>query len=118
MSTKLKNSTISFNLNTREIEFSYSVTKSLIDKDSAMDQMKLVTVFDALMEGSPEYLKGVSCSKCSNLLVSLPRVNKRSCIYNLNFDYIGSMELLSCHESHTENIIPDLDKKLKSVYAI
>ncbi len=32
---------------------------------------------------------------------------------NFDFDYADKLENLSCHESHTEDIIPNIDEKLK-----
>jgi hypothetical protein len=61
------------------------------------------------------FLNKLICLTCNNTIVKLSEISRKKCIYNLNYDYISSMEILSCHESHTEKIIPDLNRKVRSL---
>ncbi len=61
------------------------------------------------------FLNKLICLTCNNTIVKLSEISRKKCIFNLNYDYISSMEILSCHESHTEKIIPDLNRKVRSL---
>ncbi len=66
-------------------------------------------------KGNELFLQKLLCLRCNNTITKFSQVSRKKCIYNLNYDYISNVEILSCHESHTEKIIPDINRKLRSL---
>jgi len=65
-------------------------------------------------------IKTINCKNCRNILYDFSKFNndnlnnvKIKIIENFDYDYIDKLENLSCHESHTEDIIPNIEEKLK-----
>lgn len=112
---------IEINLDSREVHIRYNVTKRLLKNENIFDKLGLFTIEDCFTGDLRELwhcLIGVQCLNCNNLIFDetyckILRNNKL--VFNFNYDYIGNLELLSCHEGDMNNIIPNLDEKLKKV---
>lgn len=70
-------------------------------------------------------IKEIKCLACKNVLLDFSDFKKVNQDYeknsnikiveNFDFDYAEKLENLSCHENHTEDIIPNMEEKLKNV---
>lgn len=79
---------------------------------------------DAHYDQEAFYLKSIKrivCKNCNKNLFDFSEFNnekinnnvKIKIIENFDYDYVDKLENLSCHESHTEDIIPNIEEKLK-----
>jgi len=67
-------------------------------------------------------IKDISCKYCSRKIIDYNdfkneeiNKNKIKILENFDYDYKEKLENLSCHESHTDDIVPDIEEKLKSM---
>jgi hypothetical protein len=63
------------------------------------------------------YLK---CKNCNEILLQGLNENeictlKSKLMFNFNYDYMENLEILSCHEGDINNVIPNLETKLKTL---
>lgn len=105
-----------------EILIKISVTRDILSKDLFLEKIggsdfhisECFTRKIILKE-----IQEVGCNKCKNVLVNFTNLfqteNLYKLIFNFNYDYFGNLEMLSCHESDIDNIIPNLDDKLKTM---
>lgn len=105
-----------------EILIKISVTRDILSKDLFLEKIggsdfhisECFTKKIILKE-----IQEVGCNKCKNVLVNFTNLfqteNLYKLIFNFNYDYFGNLEMLSCHESDIDNIIPNLDNKLKTM---
>ncbi len=115
------------------INLKYFVKKNLISKDKIIEKVQsyhITDCFNNLNDGTDDdkdYMltsknwrnfKSIDCKACSNEVLSLNHDNSESTmlIFNFNYDFVNNLELLSCHESDINNIIPNIDDKLKNMY--
>ncbi len=71
----------------------------------------------------PFYLKNIKkiyCKNCNKNLFDFNEFSNKNLtnkniqiLENFDFDYVDKLENLSCHESHSEDIIPNIEEKLK-----
>ena len=111
----------------KEICFRYLITKELLNKDTLFDKLNNLHVsecFDNISDMNDmnednklnwHDVESVECKNCGSSLISSIDTTNQKLIYNFNYDYFGNLEMLSCHEADIENIIPNLDEKLKSM---
>lgn len=100
----------------------YHTVKNILNNDLLFDNLFSFTVLDCLSfknelknENLSNFkLVSIECLNCKAIVIeSLAQDCKL--ISNFNYDYIGNLEMLSCHETDIGNIIPDLDEKLKKL---
>jgi hypothetical protein len=105
-----------------EIFMRMSVTRDLLSKDCFLEKIggsdfHISECFSRKLLLNE--IQGIVCSNCKNVLVDFKNLfgqeNLYKLIFNFNYDYFGNLEMLSCHESDIDNIIPNLDDKLKSM---
>jgi hypothetical protein len=103
----------------KEFNLRYLVTKDLLSNDAILDKINGSDfhISECLSSELVWYdVKEIICLNCDNPLVKFGMdATGNKVIYNFNYDYFGNLEMLSCHESHIENIIPNLDEKLKTM---
>jgi len=65
-------------------------------------------------------IKKIDCIRCSNNLFDFKESSdgiiesiRIKLLENFDYNYVDKLENLSCHESHTEDIIPNIEEKLK-----
>jgi hypothetical protein len=106
MSVNLKETkgTISDNL----VKLKYFVTKELFS--NKIFEYPMLSIRNCL---EFETLETISCVMCNRMLLNNLHYNK--IVSNFNYDYIDNLEILSCHEDDINNIIPNLDEKLKKL---
>lgn len=114
MCVYIKETQILIDKNKKEINFRYMTTKNLLNKDNLYDKFQNFLISDCFDKDFDwKDVKSVNCNNCGNDLVyNFSKSDEIKLIFNFNYDYFGNLELLSCHESDIDNIIPNLDKKL------
>lgn len=58
-------------------------------------------------------IHSINCKNCSNQIIKCLEKTNSKLAFNFNYDYIENLEMLSCHESDINNIIPNLENELK-----
>jgi hypothetical protein len=86
----------------------YHVTKDLFV--NKIFEYPMLSIRDCL---DFETIEDISCLKCNKVVLNNIPYNK--IVSNFNYDYIDNLEILSCHEDDINNIIPDIDEKLKKL---
>jgi hypothetical protein len=106
MSVKFKetNGVISENM----FKLRYSVTRELFANKAF--EYPMLSVRDCI---DFDVLEDISCIVCNRSLLNNILYNK--IVSNFNYDYVDNLEILSCHEDDINNIIPNLDEKLKKL---
>jgi hypothetical protein len=114
MCVYIKETQILIDKNKKEIKFRYMTTKNLLNKDNLYDKFHNFLISDCFDDKFEwKDVTSVLCNNCGNNLIFDFNLKKEiKLIFNFNYDYFSNLELLSCHESHIDNIIPNLDKKL------
>lgn len=136
MRVKFMDPNITDNVEDKVVIFKFLVTPELIRKDSIINEIQKYLISDCfesnntpvLLHENWSNLKSIICANCETVLVSNlnSKVEEQSMsestkdgtyksklVYNFNYDYIDNLELLSCHETDINNIIPNMDEKLK-----
>jgi hypothetical protein len=90
------------------IKIRYYVTKELINyKIFDYDNSNIIDCFKY------DKIDLINCNKCENVLLNNIYYDK--IVSYFNYDYIDNLEILSCHENDINNIIPNLDDKIKKL---
>jgi hypothetical protein len=93
------------------LDIRYYVTKNL----------NVTNIFSLIDNGSifnciniPEDVSQLKCLSCDSLLYA--NLKGMKFVSEFNYNYIENLEILSCHEHDINNIIPNIDDKLKRMY--
>ena len=63
-------------------------------------------------------MKSIICRNCEKEIIKFDNNINSKLIFNFNYDFVENLEMLSCHESDINNIIPNIEEKLKNMYFI
>lgn len=107
----------------KTITIRYFVTKNLLKKDYLYDKVFSLNVGDCFqnvddfshfdIKENWNKMSQINCKFCNNVLIKENMLHNKKLVINFNYDYIENLQLLSCHEGDINNIIPNLDDKLK-----
>lgn len=89
--------------NIKYLEIKYFVSKNLIKTTYEDNSIKIAKYCKELLPYNST--NSIKCINCDNeIFNSIKSIN---IIYNLNYNYIDSIDVLSCHESHNNIYIED-----------
>jgi hypothetical protein len=94
-----------------EVNIRYYVTKNL-NMRLLYETLEANSIFNCF--NYPANFSELKCSACDCVVLS--NLNNMKIVSEFNYNYIDNLEVLSCHESDINNIIPNLDEKLKHMY--
>jgi hypothetical protein len=121
MTVDLKNSKI--HISQFEIQIRYNVTQDLISKEKIFNHFENLRIYNCfindelLTNKNWKMFKKIICKNCKNVLISNDKeINTKSrIVFNFNYDYIENLEMLSCHETDIDNVIPNIEDKLQNM---
>jgi hypothetical protein len=109
-------------LHTLEINL-YNFSESFVEKnrlkchddhDDDDDNLHNSSYID--LKSSFKKIHSINCKNCSNTIIKELETQNSKLAFNFNYDYIENLEMLSCHESDMNNVIPNLENELKKMY--
>jgi len=68
------------------------------------------------LKSSFKKIHSINCNNCSNTIIKGLETQNSKLAFNFNYNYIENLEMLSCHESDMNNVIPNLENELKKMY--
>ena len=103
-------------LQTLEINL-YNFSESFVEKNRLKDdddEDNNLSYID--LKSSFKKIHSINCKNCSNSIIKGLETQNSKLAFNFNYDYIENLEMLSCHESDMNNVIPNLENELKKMY--